>query len=55
MIQIAGGRHFLVAQHPAVPHGDMMLSGCFGLLDGFAYRVPEASHAAAGGAAPRDD
>jgi uncharacterized protein (DUF1786 family) len=28
--------------HAAAPHGDMMISGCFGLLDGFAYRVPEA-------------
>ena len=27
----------------AAPHGDMMLSGCFGLLEGFAYRVPEAA------------
>ncbi len=51
----------IAGAHPAVPHGDMMLSGCFGLLDGFAYRVPEASqaverlHADAGGAAPRDD
>jgi uncharacterized protein (DUF1786 family) len=26
----------------AAPHGDMMISGCFGLLEGFAYRVPEA-------------
>jgi uncharacterized protein (DUF1786 family) len=28
--------------HAAAPHGDMMISGCFGLLDGFAYRVPAA-------------
>ncbi|HJN92148.1 MAG TPA: hypothetical protein QGF05_05415, partial [Dehalococcoidia bacterium] len=27
----------------AAPHGDMMISGCFGLLEGFAYRVPEAA------------
>jgi uncharacterized protein (DUF1786 family) len=33
--------------HAAAPHGDMMLSGCFGLLDGFAYRVPEAREAVA--------
>jgi hypothetical protein len=25
----------------AVPHGDMMVSGCFGLLWGFAEKVPE--------------
>jgi hypothetical protein len=31
--------------HAAAPHGDMMISGCFGLLDGFAYRVPEAREA----------
>ena len=28
--------------HAAAPHGDMMLSGSFGLLDGFAYRFPQA-------------
>jgi uncharacterized protein (DUF1786 family) len=27
--------------HFAVPHGDMMVSGCFGLLWGFAEKVPE--------------
>ena len=27
----------------AAPHGDMRLSGCVGLLEGFAYRVPEAA------------
>ena len=37
----------LPGAHPAAPHGDMMISGCFGLLDGFAYRVPEASEAVA--------
>jgi uncharacterized protein (DUF1786 family) len=25
----------------AAPHGDMMISGCFGMLRGFAYRHPE--------------
>ncbi|MDA1003613.1 MAG: DUF1786 family protein [Chloroflexi bacterium] len=29
------------------PHGDMMISGCFGLLDAFAYRVPAARDAIA--------
>lgn len=33
--------------HAAAPHGDMMISGCFGLLDGFAYRVPGAREAVA--------
>ncbi len=33
--------------HAAAPHGDMMISGCFGLLDGFAYRVPSAREAVA--------
>lgn len=33
--------------HAATPHGDMMLSGAFGLLDGFAYRVPWAREAIA--------
>jgi uncharacterized protein (DUF1786 family) len=28
----------------AAPYGDMMLSGCFGMLRGFAYRFPQ--HAA---------
>ena len=37
----------LAGAHAAVPHGDMMISGCFGLLDGFAYRVPEAREAVA--------
>lgn len=31
----------------AAPHGDMMISGCFGLLDAFAYRVPAAREAIA--------
>ena len=31
----------------AAPHGDMMISGCFGLLDGYAYRIPEAADAVA--------
>lgn len=31
--------------HSAAPHGDMMIAGCFGLLDGFAYRVPGAREA----------
>lgn len=34
--------------HAAAPHGDMMISGCFGLLDGFAYRVPAARDTVAG-------
>jgi uncharacterized protein (DUF1786 family) len=38
----------LPAVHAAAPHGDMMISGCFGLLDGFAYRVPAAREAVAG-------
>jgi uncharacterized protein (DUF1786 family) len=33
--------------HPAAPHGDMMIAGCFGLLDGFAYRVAEARESVA--------
>ncbi len=33
--------------HAAAPHGDMMMSGAFGLLDGFAYRVPVAQEAVA--------
>lgn len=37
----------LPAVHAAAPHGDMMISGCFGLLDGFAYRVPEARESVA--------
>ncbi|MEE9278435.1 MAG: DUF1786 family protein [Dehalococcoidia bacterium] len=37
----------LEAARAASPHGDMMISGCFGLLDGFAYRVPEAQEAVA--------
>ncbi len=37
----------------AAPHGDMMISGCFGLLDGFAYRVPEAQEIVAALHAPR--
>jgi hypothetical protein len=27
--------------HFAVPHGDMMLAGCFGLLRAIAMRLPE--------------
>ena len=27
--------------HYAVPHGDMMLSGCFGLVSAFAHKLPE--------------
>ena len=37
----------LPAARAAAPHGDMMISGCFGLLDAFAYRVPEARDAIA--------
>lgn len=42
---LAGGA--LPRVYAAAPHGDMMMSGCFGLLDGFAYRVPEAREAVA--------
>jgi uncharacterized protein (DUF1786 family) len=31
----------------AAPHGDMMISGCFGLLDAFADKYPEANEAIA--------
>jgi uncharacterized protein (DUF1786 family) len=27
----------------AAPHGDMMISGCFGMLRGFAYRHPDSA------------
>lgn len=30
-----------LAPHFASPHGDMMLSGCFGLVRAFGYKVPE--------------
>jgi hypothetical protein len=29
----------------AVPHGDMMLAGCFGLLRAYAANYPEAAEA----------
>jgi uncharacterized protein (DUF1786 family) len=32
----------LANAHAAAPHGDMMLTGSFGLLDGFAFRFPPA-------------
>lgn len=37
------GRFTRLAWKPylAVPHGDMMIAGCFGLLRGFAARMPE--------------
>jgi uncharacterized protein (DUF1786 family) len=31
----------LLKPHFAVPHGDMMLSGCFGLVRAFSYKQPE--------------
>ncbi|OLD91483.1 MAG: hypothetical protein AUG96_00635 [Chloroflexi bacterium 13_1_20CM_4_66_15] len=34
--------------HLAVPHGDMMLTGCFGLLRALALRLPELAPAIAG-------
>jgi len=34
--------------HLAVPHGDMMLTGCFGLLRALAVRLPEIAPAIAG-------
>jgi len=34
--------------HLAVPHGDMMLTGCFGLLRALAVRLPELAPAIAG-------
>jgi uncharacterized protein (DUF1786 family) len=33
---------YLADSVSAAPHGDMMISGCLGLLEGFAYRVPVA-------------
>ena len=29
-----------LAPYFAAPHGDMMISGCFGMLRAFAYRHP---------------
>jgi uncharacterized protein (DUF1786 family) len=51
-IAVTGPRRAAVLEllpdaHAAAPHGDMMLSGAFGLLDGFAYRVPEVREAVA--------
>jgi uncharacterized protein (DUF1786 family) len=37
--KIRGGR---LRPYDAAPHGDMMLSGCFGLLDAFAEKHPDA-------------
>ena len=37
-------RHSRLNTYFAAPHGDMMLSGCFGMLRAFAHRYPE--HAA---------
>lgn len=34
-------RDSLLRPYFAVPHGDMMLAGCFGLLWGFAHRYPD--------------
>ncbi|MGE0542285.1 MAG: hypothetical protein AB7R89_19125, partial [Dehalococcoidia bacterium] len=31
--------------HFAAPHGDMMISGCFGLLDAFAEKYPDTKEA----------
>ena len=42
----ACGRYF------AVPHGDMMLAGCFGLLRAYAANYPEAAEAIEAGAGP---
>ena len=39
---------YLPTAHAAAPHGDMMLSGSFGLLDSFAYRIPQAQEAGDG-------
>jgi uncharacterized protein (DUF1786 family) len=47
--KLAGSR---LRPHFAVPHGDMMLSGCFGLLRAFAAKYPSAggeTEAALGG------
>lgn len=37
-------RHSRLRPYFAAPHGDMMISGCFGMVRAFAYRFPE--HAA---------
>ncbi len=47
LVAVTGPRRGLLATSSldpyfAVPHGDMMLSGCFGLLWGFAHKFPEA-------------
>jgi len=46
LLAVTGPRRGLLAGstlHPylAVPHGDMMLAGCFGLLRALAYQLPE--------------
>ncbi|MFN8523264.1 MAG: DUF1786 domain-containing protein [Chloroflexota bacterium] len=35
----------MLRPYAAVPHGDMMLAGCFGLLRGYAWRFPEGAEA----------
>ena len=50
LLAVTGPRRALLTDsgldpYLAVPHGDMMLAGCFGLLRAFAARVPEAGEA----------
>jgi len=52
-LAVTGPRRALLAgsglrPHLAVPHGDMMLAGCFGLLRALAVRLPELRAAIAG-------
>ena len=60
LLAVTGPRRELLrgsalAPYEAVPHGDMMLAGCFGLLRAVAARLPETAGAIAGvlGPAPR--
>jgi uncharacterized protein (DUF1786 family) len=39
----------------AAPHGDMMISGCFGMLRGFAYRYPQYREEVEAALGARDD
>ena len=44
-VTVTGPQRHLMADstlnpHPAAPYGDMMLTGCFGLVRAFAQRVP---------------
>ena len=41
-----------LAPYFAVPHGDMMLAGCFGLLRAYAHKRPEHAHEIAAALAP---